>query len=116
MPEYIIEPPDVLSIEAINYVPRWPYYLRPMDVVTISSSGLSEEFGRAMPQGDWRQRFIVGSFGSRTARFRRLLWVRSARPGHLARGAFRQLVQGVGLVDRMQVVATLFLADEVHVD
>jgi polysaccharide export outer membrane protein len=43
LPDYIIEPPDVLSIEAISIIPRSPYRLRPLDVVTIVVSGVSEE-------------------------------------------------------------------------
>ena len=42
-PDYIIEPPDVLAIEAISLVPKDPYLLRPFDVVSIFSKGLSEE-------------------------------------------------------------------------
>jgi len=42
-PDYIVEPPDVLSIEAISLVPKKPYLLRPFDVVSIFSSGLSED-------------------------------------------------------------------------
>ena len=43
MPEYIIEPPDVLTIEAISLIPLQPYFLRPLDVVNISSTGLTED-------------------------------------------------------------------------
>lgn len=43
MPDYIIEPPDILSIEAISLVPKSPYTLRPLDAVSIFSSGLPEE-------------------------------------------------------------------------
>lgn len=42
-PDYIVEPPDVLNIEAISLVPKNPYLLRPFDVVSIFSTGLSEE-------------------------------------------------------------------------
>ncbi len=42
MPDYIIEPPDILTIEAISLVPKAPYMLRPLDVVSIFSSGLTE--------------------------------------------------------------------------
>ena len=42
-PDYIIEPPDVLAIEAISLVPKNPYLLRPFDVVTVFSSGMGEE-------------------------------------------------------------------------
>jgi len=43
LPDYIIEPPDVLSIEAISLVPRQPYKLRPLDLVTVTVSGVAEE-------------------------------------------------------------------------
>lgn len=42
-PEYVIEPPDVLSIEAISLIPREPYKLRPLDVVSVIVSGVSDE-------------------------------------------------------------------------
>ena len=41
--EYIIEPPDVLSIEAISLLPKEPYKLRPLDVVSVVVSGVSDE-------------------------------------------------------------------------
>jgi polysaccharide export outer membrane protein len=43
LPEYIIEPPDVLSIDAVSLIPREPYQLRPLDSVSIVVSGVSEE-------------------------------------------------------------------------
>lgn len=43
MPDYIIEPPDILSIEAVSLLPKQPYALRPMDVVTITSMGMVPE-------------------------------------------------------------------------
>jgi polysaccharide export outer membrane protein len=43
LPDYIIEPPDVLSIEAISLVPKSPYRLRPLDAVTVIVSGVSDE-------------------------------------------------------------------------
>ena len=42
-PDYIIEPPDVLAVEAISLVPKNPYLLRPFDVVSLFSTGLSED-------------------------------------------------------------------------
>ncbi len=42
LPDYIIEPPDVLSIEAISLLPKEPYHLRPLDVVTIVATGAPE--------------------------------------------------------------------------
>jgi polysaccharide biosynthesis/export protein len=42
LPDYIIEPPDVLSIEAISLLPKEPYRLRPLDVVSIVATGSPE--------------------------------------------------------------------------
>lgn len=42
LPDYIIEPPDVLSIEAISLLPKEPYHLRALDVVTIIATGSPE--------------------------------------------------------------------------
>jgi polysaccharide biosynthesis/export protein len=35
LPTYVIEPPDILVIDAIRMVPKSPYHLRPFDVLTI---------------------------------------------------------------------------------
>lgn len=43
MPEYLIEPPDILDIEAINITPHSPYFLRSFDVLSIDSNSLPEE-------------------------------------------------------------------------
>ncbi|MHC4405772.1 MAG: polysaccharide biosynthesis/export family protein, partial [Planctomycetota bacterium] len=49
LPTYTIEPPDVLSIDVINYVPRHPYRLRPHDEVAIKvQRGLNDP----VKQGD----------------------------------------------------------------
>jgi polysaccharide export outer membrane protein len=42
-PDYIIEPPDILTIEAISLVPKAPYKLHVFDSLSINSSGLSED-------------------------------------------------------------------------
>jgi polysaccharide biosynthesis/export protein len=42
LPDYIIEPPDVLSIEAISLLPKEPYHLRPLDVIAVSAIGSPE--------------------------------------------------------------------------
>jgi polysaccharide biosynthesis/export protein len=42
LPDYIIEPPDVLTIEATSLVPKGPYKLRVFDVLSINTSGLTE--------------------------------------------------------------------------
>jgi polysaccharide export outer membrane protein len=43
MPEYIIEPPDILLIDALNVVPRAPYHLRTTDVLSIQVDGTLPE-------------------------------------------------------------------------
>jgi polysaccharide export outer membrane protein len=35
MPEYVIEPPDILLIEAVRIVPLPPYHVEPMDSLAI---------------------------------------------------------------------------------
>ncbi len=35
LPDYRVEPPDLLRIEALNVVPRPPYHLRTLDLLTI---------------------------------------------------------------------------------
>jgi polysaccharide biosynthesis/export protein len=42
LPDYIIEPPDVLSIEAISLLPKEPYHLRALDVVSVVATGSPE--------------------------------------------------------------------------
>ena len=42
LPDYIIEPPDILQIDAINLAPKPPYELRVFDILSITSSGTSE--------------------------------------------------------------------------
>lgn len=43
LPDYIIEPPDILSIDAVTLVPHPPYRLHPLDVVKVTASGLPSE-------------------------------------------------------------------------
>ena len=43
LPPYVIEPPDVLAIEAIHMVPKQPYYLQPFDTVVIQVGGTPAE-------------------------------------------------------------------------
>ncbi len=43
LPDYIIEPPDVLSIDAVTLVPHPPYRLHALDVVKVQASGLPAE-------------------------------------------------------------------------
>jgi polysaccharide biosynthesis/export protein len=39
LPAYVIEPPDILSIDAIHAVPKQPYKLQPFDTVSIMVEG-----------------------------------------------------------------------------
>ena len=39
LPEYTIEPPDILTIEGIHIVPRSPYRLKTLDVVSVEATG-----------------------------------------------------------------------------
>jgi polysaccharide export outer membrane protein len=39
LPDYIIEPPDILTIDAVTLVPHPPYRLHPLDVVKVAVSG-----------------------------------------------------------------------------
>jgi polysaccharide biosynthesis/export protein len=43
LPEYVIEPPDVLAVSAISLIPKHPYQLRPLDVLHVQVSGLPGE-------------------------------------------------------------------------
>jgi protein involved in polysaccharide export with SLBB domain len=44
LPDYIIEPPDVISIDAVKtLVPKPPYKLEPLDVIEINVTGAPEE-------------------------------------------------------------------------
>ena len=42
LPDYIIEPPDILTIDAVTLVPHPPYRLHPLDVVKLTASGLPD--------------------------------------------------------------------------
>lgn len=39
LPKYRIEPPDILSIDVVNLVPKSPYFLKPGDVLLIEAQG-----------------------------------------------------------------------------
>lgn len=41
LPDYLIEPPDILQIDVINLVPKAPYTLRVFDVISVSTTGIS---------------------------------------------------------------------------
>ena len=36
LPAYVIEPPDVLTIDGLRLIPRPPYRIEPLDVLLIS--------------------------------------------------------------------------------
>ena len=42
LPEYVIEPPDILTIEGVHIVPKSPYELRTLDVLNIETLGLPD--------------------------------------------------------------------------
>ena len=69
LPDYIIEPPDVLTIEAISLLPKQPYALQPLDVVSVITTGLPEETvlgGEFVVQADGSLQLGLG-FGSMLA-------------------------------------------------
>ncbi len=43
LPAYVIEPPDVLLIEAIHAIPKQPYHLQPFDTLVIQVGGTPAE-------------------------------------------------------------------------
>jgi polysaccharide export outer membrane protein len=43
LPAYVIEPPDVLVIDAIHVVPRPPYRLRTLDVIALQVQGVPSD-------------------------------------------------------------------------
>ncbi len=43
LPDYMIEPPDVLTIDAVNVTPLPPYRLKTLDVITILVDGTPEQ-------------------------------------------------------------------------
>ena len=43
LPEYVIEPPDILNIEGVHIVPKSPYELRTLDVLNITVEGTLPE-------------------------------------------------------------------------
>ena len=77
LPPYVIEPPDILFIEAIRIVPKPPYHFQANDVLSIDidTEGLLDESG----QRD--NRYVVGSGGriDLGPQFMRLLEGKSAK-------------------------------------
>ncbi len=43
LPDYVIEPPDILTINALRVVPRPPYRIEPLDVLAINVTGTFPE-------------------------------------------------------------------------
>jgi polysaccharide export outer membrane protein len=43
MPAYIIEPPDILALDAVRVVPKPPYRIEPLDVLILDVSGGPKE-------------------------------------------------------------------------
>src|SRR6266699_563840 len=40
LPPYVIEPPDILLIDAVRTIPRGPYKVAPLDALVIQASGV----------------------------------------------------------------------------
>lgn len=38
LPEYVVEPPDILLIDAIRVIPKPPYHISPLDVLVITAN------------------------------------------------------------------------------
>lgn len=43
LPEYVIEPPDILLIDAVKVVPKSPYRIQPLDVLFVQGTNLLPE-------------------------------------------------------------------------
>ena len=43
MPDYVIEPPDVITVDAVSLIPKAPYLLRPLDVLSVQAIGLPND-------------------------------------------------------------------------
>lgn len=52
LPNYVIEPPDILFIEAIRLVPKPPYHIQATDVLIIQLAGGFPESSGGGPDGD----------------------------------------------------------------
>jgi polysaccharide biosynthesis/export protein len=44
LPAYVIEPPDILTVDALRIVPTPPYRIEPLDALIIAVEGLPPEF------------------------------------------------------------------------
>lgn len=66
LPTYVIEPPDILLIDAIRLVPRPPYRIAPLDAILINAQGLLPEepirgYFSVSPDGTVNLGFSYGS-------------------------------------------------------
>jgi polysaccharide biosynthesis/export protein len=43
LPEYVIDPPDILKIDALQLVPRGPYKIQTLDILAIKATGVKME-------------------------------------------------------------------------
>ena len=59
LPEYVIEPPDVLQIDAIHIAPKMPYFLRTFDVIQLELQ--RDDHDRLQP-GDELQVYVPSAF------------------------------------------------------
>ena len=44
MPRYVVEPPDILLIDALRVIPKSPYIIEPLDVVQIESDNVLPDY------------------------------------------------------------------------
>lgn len=87
IPEYIIEPPDVLTIDALRLLPRQPYQLQPLDTLAVQ---IADNTGQLLyqataaidPAGDLP---LGPNFGSVPAAGRTVQEVTAAIEGRVAR-------------------------------
>ena len=56
LPSYRVAPPDVLLIDAVKVVPKEPYYIQPLDVLSVQITG--------DPEGPVTNSFLVGAGGA----------------------------------------------------
>jgi len=43
LPTYLIEPPDILLVDAVKVVPKAPYRIEPLDVLSVQASGTLDD-------------------------------------------------------------------------
>ncbi|WP_145285725.1 polysaccharide biosynthesis/export family protein [Pirellulimonas nuda] len=64
LPDYVIEPPDVLTIQAVNLMPKQPYRLRPLDTLQIEANGLPDESSLGGAPGILGREYTIGIDGT----------------------------------------------------